>query len=471
MIFSSTVFTFVFLPIVLLIYYLAKDEYKNLVLLVVSLIFYSYGEPKNIVIMMLSVFWNWGMALLISHFQQEKAIQIQKIILLVAILGNLFVLYIFKYLDFSITVVNGIFGLDLRIFDIALPIGISFYTFQAISYVIDVYRKDGEMQKSLLNVGLYIAFFPQLVAGPIVRYSSFATQLRVRRVTAEKFEQGVKRFLLGFMKKILLANNIALVAEEIFHSTENHILPIGVAWIGAISYTLQIYYDFSGYSDMAIGLGKMFGFDFQENFNYPYIASSITDFWRRWHISLSQWFRDYVYIPLGGSRVSAGRHIINLFMVWLLTGIWHGANYTFVLWGLIYFVFLLLEKYITKPEKRNIFVRVVWRICTLGIIVIAWVFFYSESLSAGVTYCMSMFGLMNNPLWSIENQFTIQNNIVFVLAGLIFCIPTAPWISGKIGNNNRVLEILSNTLYILGFIWSISYLVLGAHNPFIYYNF
>lgn len=471
MIFSSTVFTFIFLPIVLLIYYIAKDEYKNHVLLIVSFIFYSYGEPENIVIMIISIFWNWGMALLISHFQQGKVPQIPKMILLLAVLGNLFVLFIFKYLDFSITIFNMLFGFDLKIFEIVLPIGISFYTFQAISYVIDIYRKDGEVQKSILNVGLYIAFFPQLVAGPIVRYSSFATQLKAREVTVGQFEQGVKRFILGFMKKILLANNIALVAEEIFRSTENNVLSMGAAWIGAISYTLQIYYDFSGYSDMAIGLGKMFGFHFQENFNYPYIASSITDFWRRWHISLSQWFRDYVYIPLGGSRVTVGRHIINLFMVWLLTGIWHGANFTFVLWGVIYFVFLTLEKYIIKPEKRNLIMRIAWRVCTLGIIVIAWVFFYSDSLSMGLAYCMSMFGLMNNPLWSLENQFIIQNNIVFIFAGIIFCMPTVPWISRKIRKESRVLEALSNTIYIVGFILSVSYLVLGAHNPFIYYNF
>lgn len=470
MIFSSTVFTFIFLPMVILIYGIVKDNYKNIILLVASLLFYSYGEPKNVVIMLISIICNWGMALLISNYREKGKKRIATFILVCAVAGNLSILFIFKYFDFSVTVANKLLGTHMRIWGLALPIGISFYTFQAISYIVDVYRGAGKVQANVLNVGLYISFFPQLIAGPIVRYSSFMMQLSEREITIELFAQGIKRFILGFMKKILLANNIALVAEEVFEVADISELSVGVAWIGAIAYTLQIYYDFSGYSDMAIGLGKMFGFRFQENFNYPYMASSITDFWKRWHISLSQWFRDYVYIPLGGSRVTVGRHIVNMFIVWTLTGLWHGANYTFILWGMIYFVFLTIEKYIIKPEKRRKVVKSMWRVVTLCIVIIAWVFFRADTLSMGVEYCRAMFGQLNIPLWSSKCYFTIKNNVVFIIVGIIFSTPIVSKVKNRIGCKNAVEETI-NIIYIAGFLWAVSYLVLGAHNPFIYYNF
>lgn len=396
-----------------------------------------------------------------------------KVCLIVSIGINLVILFIFKYLDFAITVVNAFLGWQLTIFGIPLPIGISFYTFQAISYVVDVYRENGKAQKNVLNVGLYISFFPQLIAGPIVRYQTFVSQLDNRSSRWELFDSGVKRFICGFCKKVILANNLSLVAEKMFGVSDYSVLPVGYAWIGAIAYSLQIFYDFSGYSDMAIGLAKMFGFVFPENFNYPYMAKSVTDFWKRWHISLSQWFRDYIYIPLGGSRVSAGRHIFNMFVVWILTGLWHGANYTFILWGMIYFVFLVIEKYIVKPDKRkNIFVRFIWRLITINVIIFAWVFFNSQTLHGGVAFCKAMLGLSGNILWNNEYIFTVRQNAVYLLMGVLFSTPIVPFLSAKVLNTNENIQSIWNTvIYLGGFVWAVSFLVLGAHNPFIYFNF
>lgn len=322
MVFSSTLFTFGFLPIVILVYYLAKERYRNYILLAASLFFYSCGEPQFIVIMLISITVNYLLALGIDHFEHVTT---RRLLLVAAIIENLGILYVFKYLDFSINIINRMFYAKIALPGITLPIGISFFTFQTMSYVIDVYRKKVDVQKNIFYVALYISFFPQLIAGPIVRYATIAEQIEKRTTSLEKFGEGARRFMLGFCKKVILANNLALVAEIPFSSASEEIVTYSAAmlWLGSISYTLQIFYDFSGYSDMAIGLGKMFGFTFEENFNYPYISKSVTEFWRRWHISLGQWFRDYVYIPLGGSRVGTCRHIFNLLVVWLLTGLWH----------------------------------------------------------------------------------------------------------------------------------------------------
>lgn len=473
MIFSSTVFVFLFLPIVLAIYYLAKDRYRNVILLVASFLFYTYGESKLVLLMIFSIVVNWAAAGLIDSCRDKKKYAMSKVCLIVSIGINLGILFIFKYLDFAITVVNAFLGWQLTIFGTPLPIGISFYTFQAISYVVDVYRENGKAQKNVLNVGLYISFFPQLIAGPIVRYQTFVSQLDNRSSSWELFDSGVKRFICGFCKKVILANNLSLVAEKMFGVSDYSMLPVGYAWIGAIAYSLQIFYDFSGYSDMAIGLAKMFGFVFPENFNYPYMAKSVTDFWKRWHISLSQWFRDYIYIPLGGSRVSAGRHIFNMFVVWILTGLWHGANYTFILWGMIYFVFLVIEKYIVKPDKRkNIFVRFIWRLITINVIIFAWVFFNSQTLHGGVAFCKAMLGLSGNILWNNEYIFTVRQNAVYLLMGVLFSTPIVPFLSTKVLNTNENIQSIWNTvIYLGGFVWAVSFLVLGAHNPFIYFNF
>lgn len=474
MVFSSTIFTFLFLPIVLLIYYLSKEKYRNNILLIASLLFYAYGEPQFVFLMLFSIIANWGMALLIERYRNNKCVC--KLMLAIAVSIDIGILFIFKYFDFTITVFNMIFGSSLRILGVELPIGISFFTFQAISYVVDIYRGEGKVQKSLLKVGLYISLFPQLIAGPIVRYKTVAQQIDFRNVTIEKFAQGIKRFICGFCKKILLANNLAIVSEKIFSCQSYDSLTVGYAWIGAICFSLQIFYDFAGYSDMAIGLGKMFGFEFQENFNYPYISKSLTEFWRRWHMSLGQWFRDYVYIPLGGSRVGIIRHIFNLFTVWTLTGLWHGANFTFIAWGLIYFVGLVSEKYIVKPEKRkHIIGKVVWQIVTILVVVFAWVLFNSSGLKEGVQYWLAMIGVYyHNPMWGEQYYFTVKENLIYIVAGLMFTIPIVPKISQKlknIGRNENIIELSTFFIYMFGFLWAASFLILGSHNPFIYFNF
>ena len=339
MLFSSLVFLIVFLPIVLFGYYVLFRKWRpaqNIFLLLASLVFYAWGEPKFVFVMIASILFNWLMGLLADRHRARKKLAGLWIVLDVA--GNLGLLFVFKYLMFALNNVNTLFGTALPVPQIALPIGISFFTFQAMSYVIDVYRGDGQVQKNPLYVGLYISLFPQLIAGPIVRYQTVADEIQNRKETWADFADGVQRFLIGFLKKVLLANTMAIIADGVFDSQK----PVCAAAsaLGLIAYTLQIYYDFGGYSDMGIGLGRMFGFHFLENFDYPYISTSITEFWRRWHISLGTWFRDYVYIPLGGSRVKKPRLVLNLFVVWMLTGIWHGANWTFVAWGFLYFVLL-----------------------------------------------------------------------------------------------------------------------------------
>ena len=350
MVFSSAIFLFAFLPIVLLLYCLAGQRLKNGILLAASLLFYAYGEPKFVFVMLASIVLNYAFAMLIE-LPGYGSKRWRRDWLLAALACNLGILFVFKYLNFFGHMVGKALHIDLQLPSIALPIGISFFTFQALSYVVDVYRGTTRVQRNPFSLALYISFFPQLIAGPIVRYSTIAEQIDDRKVTPEKLSQGVQRFIAGFCKKVLLANNVALVAEAAFdvHGEKS----VALLWVGSLAYTLQIFFDFCGYSDMAIGLGKMFGFEFEENFNYPYMAKSVTDFWHRWHISLSQWFRDYVYFPLGGSRVTPARHIFNLFVVWFLTGLWHGANYTFLAWGMMYFVMQLVEKFLVKPQRLN----------------------------------------------------------------------------------------------------------------------
>lgn len=378
MLFSSALFLYYFLPIVLFTYYIIlprQTEILNIFLLIASLCFYAWGEPIFVCLMMFSCFMNWLFALWIDKYR-KFAISIITWMLIY----NLSILFVFKYLNFTCNILTS-FGFYNSIPTIILPIGISFFTFQAISYVIDVYRKKGEVQKNPLNVALYICLFPQLIAGPIVRYETISKEIKSRHITKNDFTNGVERFIIGLSKKMLLANNMAIIADHIFNITWNN-LTLPLAWLGAVAYTFQIYFDFSGYSDMAIGLGKMFGFHFLENFNYPYIAKTITDFWRRWHISLSSWFRDYVYIPLGGNRVNTSRLFINLFIVWFLTGLWHGANWTFIIWGLLYFILLCMEKSIHIEKHTNILTHVY----TLLFVIIGWVIFRSDSIENAYIY-------------------------------------------------------------------------------------
>lgn len=471
MVFSSLLFTFLFLPAVLILYYLAKEEYKNYILLIASLVFYSYGEPEFIFIMTGSIFMNYLMALIIDKYRGRM---LSKICMIAGVTLNILILFVYKYLDFSIAVTDKLFGTDFHVLGIALPIGISFFTFQALSYVIDVYRDSVKVQKNPLFVALYISFFPQLIAGPIVRYSTIEKQIYHREYSIDLFADGARRFMLGFCKKIILANNLALVAQKTFSSDVTVANPLYL-WLGSICFSLQIFYDFSGYSDMAIGLGKLFGFKFDENFNYPYIAKSVTDFWRRWHISLSQWFRDYVYIPLGGRYVSWYRLIINMFIVWMLTGIWHGAKYTFIAWGFGYFILLVIEKMIIKPsECKNVLFRIIWQIFTLVCVNFGWVIFNSAGIKVGIRYCLAMLGYYGtDAVVDADILYNLRQYGIFIILGLLFSTPIVKIIKEKLEDSKffSCSAIVVPIGYGFLFLWAVSFLILGAHNPFIYFNF
>jgi len=461
MVFSSTVFMFLFLPVLLLLYFcpcIKKREIKNIILLIFSLLFYAWGEPVNIIIMVISIVVNWFLGILIN----EKN---RKAVMLLATSYNVAILFVFKYFTFATQNIAKVLQNDSIIVRVALPIGISFYTFQMMSYIFDIYYGKAKAQRNLLNVALYISLFPQLIAGPIVRYETIEKEIQCRKETREDFAEGLTRFICGLGKKVLLSNYLAVVADNIFDF--NGSISVATAWIGAIAYTFQIYFDFSGYSDMAIGLGRIFGFHFVENFNYPYISKSITEFWRRWHISLSTWFRDYVYIPLGGNRCSKARNLFNLLVVWSLTGFWHGANWTFLLWGLIYFALLVFEKSTNLPQKLNWF----GHIYTLFFVVIAWVVFRCESLGMCAEYVKNMFGV-KNMLWDEASAYYLSHGVLqlFLVAG--FCA-TPIWciIVKKLPLSETVKEIFRGAFTILVMVVSILALIKDTYNPFIYFNF
>ena len=453
MVFSSTVFLFLFLPGLLLVYYLPslifkKDfrAYKNFVLLMSSLFFYAWGEPAFVFVMLISVLFNWLMALLIENFRARK------FWLIVAVSFNILLLFVFKYASFVSRNLALLTGNEKLVINILLPVGISFFTFQMMSYVFDVYYKISRAQKNPLYTALYITLFPQLIAGPIVRYRDIEREILNRRETFEIFSSGVNEFIYGLAKKVLIANFMARIAYNVFDYINNP--SVLMAWLGAIAYTLQIYFDFSGYSDMAIGLGRMFGFNFNINFNYPYVASSVQDFWRRWHISLSSWFRDYVYIPMGGNRVSKSRWILNIFIVWLLTGAWHGANWTFILWGLIYFVFLLLEHEI--KIKSHVYAML--------IVILAWVIFRSKNIFAGINYIACMFGLKGNIFYDAGFIEYIKGSFIVLI---IACVGSAPVVHKFLMNNKRLEQIWLVIIFIISLLEVIS----SSYNPFIYFNF
>ena len=465
MVFSSLLFTFLFLPCVLLIYYVSPQKIRNYVLLIASILFYAFGEPHFVFVMLGTVVLNYFTALGINYF--EKPI-VRKSLLILSILFDVGILFVYKYLHF---VGEILFSSNNPFIELALPIGISFYTFQILSYVIDVYRKKVEAQKNLFYLALYISFFPQLIAGPIVRYIDIEQQIiHERKMNLTDFGIGAMRFTQGFLKKVLIANHVSIIAEKVFVSYmgENSF----IYWLGALAYALEIYFDFSGYSDMAIGLGRMFGFHFLENFNYPYMASSITDFWRRWHISLSSWFKDYVYIPLGGSKVSTIHHIFNLFVVWALTGLWHGANYTFIIWGILYFVMLVIEKYIIKVEERSRFVRMIYRIYTLFCVLLLWIIFNSPSIGFAFTYIEKMFR-MSNFDW-IEVKELLQSDWMWMMVGFIFITNYPKRFFQYLSQYdwfNKMGIVFVPVVTIVLFLWAVSFLVVGTHNPFIYFNF
>lgn len=461
MVFSSAIFLFVFLPATLFAYYLIHPRYKNCLLLLASLFFYSWGEPKNVFVMLVSILINYVCALLIYKLREKWTTQ--NLVFVIAILFNIGLLFYFKYIDFAIRNFNFVFHANLNQKNIALPIGISFFTFQILSYIIDVKREKVPVQKNPLNLGLYISFFPQLIAGPIVRYIDVNEQIQKRSIDIGKFNNGCRRFMTGFSKKILIADQLAPYINSIF---SQHGISAPCAWFGIIAYTLQIYFDFSGYSDMAIGLGKMFGFDFLENFNYPYISKTVKDFWRRWHISLSQWFRDYVYIPLGGSRVGKIRALVNLFVVWALTGFWHGASWNFVFWGVYYFIFLVLE----RSKLGRIIEKMpacLQHFYAALVILFGWIFFRESGLKNSLKYVRNLFkfesAMWVDFIWNIDIKF-----VFCIVAGILFSTPIIPVLRKRLGTKSDVVYDIS--VFVL-FIIAIAFLLGTGFSPFLYFRF
>ena len=463
MVFTSITFLYYFLPIVLLIYFITPYKYKNSVLLLSSLIFYFYGEPKYILLMIFEVLLAYFSMLIVSKSNN-------KLLYILTIIIHILLLCIFKYLNFFTSNINSIFNINLPLSNIILPIGISFYTFQIISYEIDVYKKRVNVQKNLLKLATYIFMFPQLIAGPIVRYSDIEKELEIRKHSFDNFSYGVERFMIGLFKKVLIANTLGELSNILITSTDISIL---LYWIFAISYMLQIYFDFSGYSDMAIGLGRMFGFHFLENFNYPYMATSITDFWRRWHISLSSWFRDYVYIPLGGNRKGAKKQIRNILIVWLLTGLWHGANYTFIVWGLLFGIMLIIEKFILSKYLKNT-PYIIKRIYTLFIVLISFVIFKSDNISEAFNIIKGLFGF-NTKVFS--NSFTIyylKSYFIILLLGIILSTPLLSNIITRLRKNNtlnKFINLFEPLLIILILVLVTACLIDNSYNPFLYFRF
>ena len=470
MLFSSNLFLFLFLPAVLGCYYLLSKRIRNPFLLLASLVFYAWGTGKFVFIMVASILFNYAMAMVLTRV---KKLLWRRLALVVTIALNLSLLFVYKYLDFFITNIN-LLGFDLPLQHIKLPLGISFFTFQAMSYFLDVYMGRATVQKNPANVALYVSFFPQLVAGPIVRYQTIADQIQNRRETFDDFSEGVRRFIIGFSKKIILSNNMALVADAVFADPQRSVV---YAWLGAIAYTFQIFFDFSGYSDMAIGLGKMFGFHFLENFDYPYISASVSEFWRRWHMSLGQWFRDYVYFPLGGSRVkSKGRLVFNLFVVWSLTGIWHGASWNFVFWGLLYFLLLAFEKLTDIPRRLTApAAKLGYRVFTLLCVVLGWVIFRAETLSDAMQFVGSMFCLTGKGFADGMVVRTLQQYWFFYLGALMCSTPVFKFLKERISRKStrisQVVEFASVPVYGFLLFWSVSFIMIGSHNPFIYFRF
>lgn len=488
MTFSSILFLFFFLPAALLFcrydafippsvkkrmsVETKKKHFKlqNLFILIFSLFFYGWGEPKYIVIMIFTILLNYICALIIDNRLKQGRHAQAKAALVVSVVLNLGILGFFKYFNFFLTNINSIFGLDINFLKLALPIGISFYTFQTMSYTIDVYRRTARVQKNIINLAAYVTMFPQLIAGPIVRYQDVADQLEYRDGTAEKFAQGVQRFCIGLGKKVLLANNIGALWDTV-KATENP--TVLAAWLGAFAYMFQIYFDFSGYSDMAIGMGKMLGFEFLENFNYPYMARSITDFWRRWHISLGTWFREYVYIPLGGNRKGLPRQILNLLIVWGLTGFWHGASWNYLCWGLYFGIILIIEKtFLLKRLKKA--PKAVGSIYTLLLVIVSWVIFAIEDISQIPVYLGSMLGI-GTALYDQNSLYLLVTNVTL----LVILIPAATNLPARLmkkifPSEDRavaVQTVLKNVFCLALLILSVASLVSDSYNPFLYFRF
>ena len=461
MLFSSIPFLYYFLPAVIAVYFLVPRALKNTVLLVFSLAFYAWGEPRYVFLMIATILLFYGCGLAIGKAEQPKW---KKFFLIVSVVVSLALLGIFKYADFFVDSFNKATGLSIPLLRLALPIGISFYTFQSLSYTIDVYRGTAQVQKNPISFGAYVTLFPQLIAGPIVRYVDVARELDSRTHSWEEAMLGIRRFLIGLSKKILLADNFALLMKLFRQSGEPSVL---FYWMYAIAFTLNIYFDFSGYSDMAIGLGRIFGFHFIENFNYPYLSKSVTEFWRRWHISLGSWFRDYVYIPMGGNRVGKSRWVFNILTVWMLTGLWHGAAWNFVLWGLMFAVLLLLEKRIPALQKLPTILR---RCYVLLLVVISFVLFNAETLSQAGSDLAGMFGFGGLPAITAETLYYLRSYAVLFIIGFVGATPLVRDTANRIGET-KAGKVLEPLLLILLLLACSAYLVDGSFSPFLYFRF
>ena len=464
MVFSKPIFLFGFLPIVLLLYYIAPRRLRNTVLFVASLIFYAWGEPKLVLLMIATIVVDYCAGLMIERFSEKK--KASRAILVAALVINLGLLGIFKYANFMIESINALVGGNIGLLNIVLPIGISFYTFQSLSYVIDVYKKVVPVERNILNFATYVTLFPQLIAGPIVQYKTIADELSERQESFALFSEGIWRFAVGLGKKVIIANQIGSVWTEISGSPES--LTVGKAWIGALAFTFQIYFDFSGYSDMAIGLGKMFGFNFLENFNYPYISKSITEFWRRWHISLGTWFKEYVYIPLGGNRKGLKRQIFNILVVWMLTGLWHGASWNFVVWGLYFGLILVLE----KAFLLKIFAKIpaaFAHIYSILLIVFGWVIFECGSMGEIINYFRSMFGV-GVSFWSNDTTYILCNTLLLFAVAAVCSTQLGKVVKAKLSvrfkNGYWECAIVAVLLLL-----SLVFLAGDSYNPFLYFRF
>lgn len=468
MVFSSLIFIFIFLPLVLVSYYIAPRRLRNTVILLASLLFYAWGEPTYIILIIISILINYLGALLIRvHIKNKDK---SKFIFITLLLIDISILFFFKYYGFAIECLGSIIGLDLKVKSISLPLGISFYTFQQISYIADIYMQKVKPERNLIDFATYITMFPQLIAGPIVKYDDIHKQLANRKESINKFGEGVQRFIIGLGKKVILANNIGLIWTQVKEVNLND-LSIVLSWIGIIAFTLQIYFDFSGYSDMAIGLAKMFGFDFLENFDYPYISKSITEFWRRWHMSLGGWFREYIYIPLGGNKKGTLIQVRNLFIVWFTTGLWHGASTNFVVWGLYFGVILFIEKIYLKDLLKKI-PSIFSHIYTLIIVMIGWVIFDMNTLTDSGHYIKIMFGFGNNIFIDNLAKYILTNNFIILLIGLICSTKLIKIYMNKIKSTFRENDVfLITAINLLILIISTAYLVGASYNPFLYFRF
>lgn len=467
MVFSSITFLYYFLPLVIGLYFVCPKKLKNGVLLFSSLIFYGWGEPKYIIFMVLSIVVNYILGLLIERHSGSAW---GKRCLIVSVVFSLGMLGYFKYVDFFIENVNSLIGLSVPLLKVVLPIGISFYTFQILSYTIDVYRKSTKAQKNLLSLATYVAFFPQLIAGPIVRYTDIAKALDSREHSLMKIRIGIRRFLFGISKKVLIANSLGELCKIFADSQERNVL---FYWLYAVAFTLQIYFDFSGYSDMAIGLGKVFGFDFQENFNYPFISQSITEFWRRWHMSLGTWFRDYLYIPLGGNRVGRMRWLFNIFLVWMLTGLWHGAAWNFVIWGMLFAVLLMIEKlwlgsFLKKMPKS------ISHLYVMLLVIISFVIFDAPDLSTSAERIRSMFGMSGLPFTGVQSVYYLRSYLIIFVLAIIGSTDLPKRIIGRIRKTpfgSLALTGAEPVVCVVLLLLTTAYLIDASFNPFLYFRF